>query len=72
MSQMRGTVVTWIPRQGIGFIKPDLGRQDVFLHASSIAAGHVIFEGARVEFTKKVNPAPRGLARANDVKVIKH
>jgi cold shock CspA family protein len=66
---MRGTVVTWIPTKGFGFIKPDLGRQDVIVHASDVAAGP-IFQGARVEFTKKANPAPRGLAKANGVRVM--
>jgi cold shock protein len=67
---MRGTVVTWIPTKGFGFVKPDLGRQDVFVHASSIAAGHAIYQGARVEFVQKPNKAPRGLALAHDVKVL--
>jgi cold shock CspA family protein len=67
---VRGVVVTWIPTKGFGFIKPDLCRQDVYVHASEIAAGP-IFEGARVEFTKKANPAPRGLAKANDVRVLR-
>jgi cold shock CspA family protein len=67
---MRGVVTKWIHSKGLGFIKGDLLRQDVIVHASDVTAGP-IFEGARVEFTKKANTAPRGLAKANDVRVIR-
>jgi cold shock CspA family protein len=66
---VRGTVVTWLPTKGFGFVKPDLARQDVILHASDVVAGP-IFEGARVEFTTKPNTTPRGLPKAIDVKVM--
>jgi cold shock CspA family protein len=66
---MRGTVVTWIPTRGLGFIKPDLARQDVIVHNSDVAAGP-IYQGARVEFAKKANTTLRGLPKAIDVKVM--
>jgi cold shock CspA family protein len=66
---VRGTVVTWLPTKGFGFVKPDLARQDVILHASEVKQGP-IYQGARVEFTTKANTTPRGLAHAVGVKVM--
>jgi CspA family cold shock protein len=50
---MASGAVKWFdPRKGFGFITPDLGPRDVFVHASAVvAAGFETLEpGQRLEF----------------------
>jgi CspA family cold shock protein len=36
MSRRRGVITTWIDAKAYGFITPELGREDVFAHASAL------------------------------------
>ena len=47
-----GTVKWFNPNKGFGFIEPEGGSQDVFVHISAVeAAGmHTLNEGAKVRF----------------------
>jgi CspA family cold shock protein len=54
-------IVKWFNRsKGYGFIKPDDGTQDVFVHFSSIIAEGIkeLKEGEKVEF--EINNGPKG------------
>jgi cold shock protein len=45
-----GTVSWYEPAQGYGFITPDGGGAEIFLHSSAIVGGGVVLEGQRVAF----------------------
>lgn len=55
MRQMRsGTVKFWHDR-GYGFVTPDDGAGDVFLHCSEVRSGTQLAKGVRVEFADGVS-----------------
>ncbi|MCF4123252.1 cold shock domain-containing protein [Antribacter sp. KLBMP9083] len=47
---MLGTVTWYEPAKGYGFVTPDGGRVEIFVHSSAIVGGGVISEGQRVAF----------------------
>lgn len=66
---MRGTVKWFNDSKGFGFITPEDGSKDVFVHHTAIAAGgfRSLAEGDRVEFeTEQGAKGPQ----AKDVKKI--
>ena len=56
----QGTVKWFNPDKGFGFIAPDDGTSDVFVHYSAIATGgyRTLEENQKVEYT--VQPGPKG------------
>ena len=52
MTVARGTVKWFNPTKGYGFIQPDGGGKDVFLHISAVeqAGLSTLNEGAKVEY----------------------
>lgn len=62
-----GTVVRYDRGRGYGFIAPDDGGDDVFVHARDVSGEASVESGTRVEFT--VVDGERG-PRANDVRVV--
>ena len=47
---MQGTVKKWLEFKGYGFIQPDNGGDDVFIHNSNIKGASELREGQKVEF----------------------
>jgi CspA family cold shock protein len=64
-----GTVKWFSAEKGFGFIKPDDGSDDVFVHFSAIEGSgyRSLDEGQRVEF--ETQPGRKGLQAANVKKV---
>ncbi|MDC7120398.1 cold shock domain-containing protein [Cellulomonas fimi] len=55
---MLGTVSWYEPAKGYGFVAPDGGGAEIFLHSSAIVGGGVVSEGQRVAFL--VVPGEKG------------
>jgi CspA family cold shock protein len=64
---MKGKVSRWLLGRGYGFIKPDDGENDVFVHHSELKGAVDLEEGQMVEF--EVQDSPRG-PRAVNVTII--
>jgi CspA family cold shock protein len=66
---VKGTVKWFNDQKGFGFITPESGAKDVFVHQSAIMATgfRSLSEGDRVEFS--VEQGPKGPAAANVTKV---
>ena len=64
----RGTVKWFNPTKGYGFIQPDTGGKDVFVHISAVEkAGYTgLAEGAKVSFDVVPN---RGKESAENLKI---
>jgi CspA family cold shock protein len=60
-----GTVKWFSDQKGYGFITPDEGDKDLFVHQSAIAGGgfRSLAEGAKVSYD--VEQGPKGPAAAN-------
>jgi cold shock protein len=46
-----GTIVTWRDEKGFGFVRPDDGTPDIFLHVKFLADAFRPAEGQRVAFS---------------------
>jgi CspA family cold shock protein len=58
MARETGTVARFMDDKGFGFIQPDSGGKDVFVHHSAIAGSgyKTLAQGARVEFDLVQDP----------------
>nr|WP_276540285.1 cold shock domain-containing protein [Bradyrhizobium elkanii] len=65
-SRQSGIVTKWVADRGFGFIKPDSGGDDVFLHIKALPLGSEPQEGTRVTYDV-TNDARSGRSRAVDV-----
>src|SRR5258705_9677686 len=66
--QATGTVKWFNPAKGFGFIQPDSGGKDVFVHISAVekASLNTLNEGAKVSYEEKEN---RGKTSAENLRV---
>ena len=65
-----GTVKWFNPAKGCGFIQPDDGSKDVFVHISAVerAGFTALAEGAKVSYEVKVDPK-RGKSSAENLRL---
>ena len=65
-----GTVNWFNPTKGYGFIQPDSGGKDVFVHISAVqrAGMETLDEGQRLEF--QVVPGRDGRTSADNIKAV--
>jgi CspA family cold shock protein len=65
----QGVVLGFKDDRGFGFIRPDDGGEDVFVHARDIANADKLNQGQRASF-ETVTDGKRGKPRADKVRVI--
>jgi CspA family cold shock protein len=65
-----GVVVGFKDDRGFGFIRPDDGGGDVFVHARDIANADKLNQGQRVSFEVVVTDERRSKPRATRVRVL--
>jgi cold shock protein len=68
---MNGTVKFFNTAKGFGFIEPDEGGKDVFVHASALEAAGIrsLMEGERVSFVLEDDRRGRGKQAAQLKKI---
>ena len=55
---MKGTVKFYNDQRGFGFIQPDDGQNDVFVHVSALQRAGIdgLYEGQKVKFETETDP----------------
>jgi cold shock protein len=66
---VNGTVKRWIEERSFGFITPDAGGHDVFVHLSALSGLSELREGQRVSFEEEPDTRS-GRVRAVNVAVL--
>jgi cold shock protein len=65
----RGTIKKWFPEKGFGFLAPDWGDSDVFVHISAMPPGVVPSAGDRVMFEVAISKRS-GRPAATNVQIV--
>merc|ERR1719487_3017 len=55
-TEYTGTVKSWLADKGFGFIAPDNGASDVFIHSKQLMDGSTLVNGAQVRFECRYEP----------------
>jgi CspA family cold shock protein len=66
---MLGTVKKWIDGRGFGFIAPEAGGQDVFVHVSALVGMTELREGQPITYEEEPDPRS-GKQRATNVQAV--
>lgn len=68
---MIGSVKKWVSERGFGFIAPEAGGADVFVHVTALGSLDQLSVGDRVSFDEEIDPRS-GKTRAVNVRVVEH
>jgi cold shock protein len=52
VAKSKGTVKFFNTQKGFGFITPDSGGKDLFVHTSNIVGNQILQEGQKVEYVE--------------------
>ena len=66
----QGVIKRWLAEKSFGFISPDAGGDDVFVHVSAVEDGMGLREGDRVSFETAPSERHPGKYSAVAVKVL--
>jgi CspA family cold shock protein len=71
VTMANGTVKWFNPTKGYGFIQPDNGGSDVFIHISAVERSGLssLNEGQRISYDEEVDPR-KGKTAATNIKVV--
>lgn len=70
---MQSGKIKWFnPEKGFGFIRPDNGGGDIFLHISVVEEAGIasLDPGQEIRFTVEVNPDKGNKESASDIEII--
>lgn len=67
--RLGGTVKRWNEASGFGFIKPDDGTEDIFVHRTSIEGAEALPDGARVTYVKEYDGS-KSKAKAEKCQIV--
>jgi cold shock CspA family protein len=59
-----GTVIRWVPHRGFGFITPDEGGEDIFVHISALKASGLDAPSEGDRLTYEIAPSQDGRLKA--------
>lgn len=65
-----GIIKNFNAERGFGFIAPDLGGKDLFVHAKNCAGRVALKMGDRVSFDERPDPRRDGKSEAFDVAIL--
>jgi CspA family cold shock protein len=68
--QKTGRVEFYTPNRGYGFIRPDDGSDDVFVHVSAVVEGVTLMPGQRVKYVERPSRRQDGSLEARDVLLV--
>ncbi|CAE7296894.1 cspA, partial [Symbiodinium microadriaticum] len=66
-----GVVKRWLPDKGYGFVKPDAGGADIYVHQSALEGVAALSCGDHVSFLRLADVQGQGKFRASQVSVIR-
>ena len=59
---MKGTVKRWLDQRGYGFLEPEGGGDDIFIHHSEVQGSYALSEGQKVSFDTETDSRSGKLA----------
>jgi CspA family cold shock protein len=68
--QKTGIVEFFTPSKGYGFLRPDDGGPDIFVHVNAVVEGVTLMPGQRVKYVERPSRRRDGTLEARDVLLV--